>query len=77
MNIFPRSRAFILENIEKKPILREKKNWYEIIPTEISDEFYSTIYHQIQFFNSLQILTITEICSILGISSKTFYTILG
>ena len=77
MDIYPRSRAFILESIKKKPLLCTKANWNEIIPIEISDEFYSSIYHQIQFFNRMQFLTITEICSILGISSKTFYKILG
>lgn len=66
-----------LENIEKNPNLREKMNWHEIIPTKISDEVYSAIYHQKQFFNHMQILRITYACSILGIFSKTFYTILG
>lgn len=76
MNIYPRSRVFILENIKKNPSLSEKQNWDELIPDDINDAFYISFNNQFDFFINHE-FTVRNICSILGISSKTYYLLIG
>lgn len=76
MNIYPRSKCFILENIGENPGLIAKANWNEAIPDDIENPFYSSFDVQLQYLIDLHILNIHEICSILKISTKMYYQII-
>ena len=76
MNIYPRSRDYLFQNLKKIPNLIEEYQWTDIIPINIYDEFYSSFINQLHFFVSLNFLTIHEICTILGICHRTYYRIM-
>ena len=51
------------------------EDWDSIIPDEIDSPFYSNFLSQLKTLQSLDKMTIQELCYVLRISSKTYYQI--
>lgn len=71
-----RSKALLMKNINEIPKIKDK-DWYQIIPDDPNDLFYSNFLNQFNFFLDLHILTVQEISHILSISTKTYYEIIN